>query len=129
LFTRIAGPFILMPVLLCGALIAMTTSSKLQRHRWLVVVWAAAAFLIPIGLEMAGLLSPSWGVQLDSIDAYSRIFRMGGGTGSFALIGANILFVSIVGLVSVRVHSAAKDAKRAVFIQAWHLHHLLPSAR
>ena len=127
LWTRLAGPFILMPVLLCGVLLALTTSTTLAKHRWMIAVWAAAAFLVPIGLEWAGMMAPSWAVTLTSIDAHSEIFGMEGTIGDLALIGTNILFVTTVGLFGLRVHGAAREAKRTVYIQAWHLHHLLPS--
>jgi serine/threonine-protein kinase len=129
LWTRLAGPFILMPVLLCGGLLAMTTSSVLMTHRWLIAAWAAAAFAVPMALESVGVMKKSWAVTMTSIDGHSEIFGMAGTIGDLSLIGANILFVTMVGLIGVRVHKAAREAKRTVLVQAWHLRHLLPNAR
>jgi hypothetical protein len=79
---------------------------------------------VPVGLEAAGVLEHTWWVRMDTIDFHSVIFRMEGFAADASLILANIVFVTIVGLVGVRIQRVAKDAKRDLHIQAWHMRHL-----
>ncbi len=128
LWTRIAGIFLLTPILLCGVLMGMTTTRWLINRPWLVVVYSAAAFLVPALLEIVGVFKKSWEVTDVAIISHSEMLTDGGGAvGSVMLFVANIMFVSIIGLVAVRMHSSVKDAKRKLHVQAWHLNHLLPT--
>ncbi|MBL0214004.1 MAG: serine/threonine protein kinase [Myxococcales bacterium] len=127
-WTRIAGPFMLTPVLLCGVLLALTTAQFLIDRPWMILLWTSAAFLIPISLEWLHVLTPTWEVGLTSITARSVVFEMEGPIAEWSLIFANIMFVTVVGMVGLQVHKAAKLAKRKLGIQNWHLQHLLPSS-
>jgi len=127
LWTRIAGIFLLTPILLCGVLMGLTTTSWLINRRWLVIVYTAAAFVVPALLEVAGIFETSWEVTDTAIISHSEMLMNGGVVGDVMLFLSNIMFVSIIGLVAIRMHSSAKDAKRKLHVQAWHLNHLLPS--
>ncbi len=70
----------------------------------------------------------SWEVTDTSIISHSEIFGMSGLLADTSLFLINIVMVTLVGLLGARIHRAAKEAKRALAIQAWHLNHLLPSA-
>ncbi|HSD87766.1 MAG TPA: serine/threonine-protein kinase, partial [Kofleriaceae bacterium] len=54
LWTRLAGPFLLTPVLVSGVLATLTTKSWLHTRRWAIVAYAAATVLVPVGLERIG---------------------------------------------------------------------------
>jgi serine/threonine protein kinase len=123
LWTRIAGIFLLTPILLCGVLMGLTTTRWLINRRWLVIVYTAAAFL-----EVVGVFKKSWEVLDTAIISHSEMLTNGGGAvGGAMMFVANIMFVSIIGLVAIRMHSSVKDAKRKLHVQAWHLNHLLPN--
>jgi serine/threonine-protein kinase len=126
LWTRIAGIFLLTPVLACGVVLGLTTTQWLIRRRWLVFVWTAAIFLVPAALESAGVFVRSWEVQPLAIISHSEMLMIDAKLGGFLLFLANIMFVTIVGLIASQMHGTAKEAKRKVQIQKWHLNHLLP---
>nr|MBA3456037.1 hypothetical protein [Deltaproteobacteria bacterium] len=125
-WTRIAGIFILTPVLACGVVLGLTTTRWMATRPWAVLLWTCAAFLVPAGLEVAGVFEKSWEVTRSAIFSQSEMLEISSGVGAFLLFFANIVFVTIVGLVAGRMHSTAKDAKRVVQIQKWHMNHLLP---
>ena len=127
LWTRLAGIFLLTPVLLSAVLLALTTTTWLIRRPWFVLLWTVAAFGVPIALEALGVLATSWEVTRTAIISTSSIFRMEGGVAHGSLVLANVVFVTMVGLIGARIHSASKDAKRTLFIQNWHMNHLIPS--
>ncbi len=126
-WTRIAGIFLLTPVLACGVVLGLTTTQWMIRRPWAVIVWAASVFLVPAALEYVGVFMKSWEVTRTGTISYSQMFAMDNELGGTLLFVSNIAFVSIVGLVAARMHSSAKEAKRGLKIQAWHLNHLLPS--
>ncbi|MDB4963094.1 MAG: Serine/threonine protein kinase PrkC, regulator of stationary phase [Myxococcales bacterium] len=128
LWTRIAGIFVLTPVLVCGVLLGLTSTSWVINRRWIVVVYTVAAFVTPALLESAGLFLPSWDVTQTAIISHSEMFAMSGRVGDTLLFFSNIAFVSIVGLIAIRMHGAAKQAKRTLYIQKWHMNHLLPTS-
>ncbi len=127
MFSRIAGIFLLTPVLACGVVIGLTTTQWMIKRPWAVVGWTASAFLVPAGLEYLGVFEPSWEVTKTAIISHSEVFSMDNSMGGTLMFVTNIAFVSIVGLVASRMHSSAKEAKRGLKIQAWHLNQLLPS--
>jgi tRNA A-37 threonylcarbamoyl transferase component Bud32 len=127
LWTRIAGIFVLTPVLLCGVLLGLTTTSWVINRRWTVIAYTIAAFITPALLEYAGVFQSSWQVTETAIISHSEMFGMAGLIGDGLLFLANVAFVSIVGLIAIRMHGAAKLAKRTLYIQKWHMNHLLPT--
>ena len=126
-WTRVAGIFVLTPILLCGVLMGLTTTRWVSDRRWIVLVYAALSFLIPALLEVVGVFQRSWEVTPYAIISHSEMLQAGSRFAGGLLFFANIMFVSIIGLVALRMHSSAKDAKRKLHVQAWHLNHLIPS--
>jgi hypothetical protein len=128
LFSRVCGIFLVTPIFLSGIMLTHTTTQWLIERRWMIVGWTVAAFLVPAALEYAGLFMGSWEVTDTAIIGHSEIFGMSGVFADTTFFLVNIALVSMVGLISARIHSAAKQAKRALAIQAWHLNHLLPES-
>ena len=127
-WTRLAGIYLLTPVFLCGVLLAMTTTAWMIRNRWAVIAWTVLVFLVPLGLEEVGLLMTSIEVTPGAILSRSTMFEMNSVRGGLALLLGNVVFVSMFGLVAVRIHGSAKQAKRRLHIQNWHMNHLLPGS-
>jgi len=127
-WTRLAGIYLLTPVFMCGVLLAMTTTAWMIRNRWAVVAWTLLVFLIPIGLEQVGLLMTSIEVEPGAIISHSTMFELDSVRGGLALLLANVVFVSMFGLIAIRIHGSAKQAKRRLHIQNWHMNHLLPGS-
>ena len=103
-----------------------TTTAWMIRNRWAVVAWTILVFLVPLGLEHLGLLMTSIEVTPEALISHSTMFEMDSVRGGLVLLLANVVFVSMFGLVAIRIHGSAKQAKRRLHIQNWHMNHLLP---
>ena len=129
LASRVAGLFVVTPVLMCGTLLGFTSSSLFTKHRWLAPVWATAAFLIPCALEWTGVMPTSWWIGLHEIGSRSSIFAWDGPTAAAAMVIGNIVLVTAVGFVGIKIQAAGRTAKRALAIQNWHMNQLVPAQR
>ena len=127
LMTRIAGPFLLTPLVICGALLAFSADRWTMERPWTLVVWSTITVMLPFALEWSGLLAQTWEIDVEGFTTRSAIYESPGSVAAVALVAANLVFVCVVGLYALAINRAAHDARRTLRIQAWHLQHLLPS--
>jgi serine/threonine-protein kinase len=128
-WTRIAGPFMLAPVMICGAMLAVSSHPWNQRRPWTIFGWIAATALAPFVLEAIGVLDRTWKIANDSIVITSQIYRLEGAVGAGTLIVAQVAFLVLFGAFAFTVIRTSREAQRELHIQAWHLRHLLPEQR
>ncbi|HEY4177286.1 MAG TPA: serine/threonine-protein kinase [Kofleriaceae bacterium] len=129
LASRFSGLMVLTPILMCGLLIGFTSSSMFMRQRWVIPLWATAAFGIPIALEKLGVMPESWKVTYDGVVSHSSVFEIQGWYADAAFVACNIILVIVVGTMAAKIHYAAKVARRALTIQNWHMNKLVPTDR
>jgi len=126
-WTRIASPFVLTPVMICGALIAVASHPWNQERPWTIFAWAAITVTTPLGLEALGVLEPTWWINDGAIHLTSTIYNFSGGGGAaVAMIFANLMFVLLVGAFAYTITRNGRAASRDHHMQAWHLRHLIP---
>jgi serine/threonine-protein kinase len=125
-FTRIAGPFMLTPVMICGALLAVASHPWNQQRPWTLFAWISVTVLTPILLEALGILAQTWRIEDGAIVTTSTIYGIYGSIEAGALVVANLAFMLLVGAFAFTVTRTARDAQRDLHIQAWHLRHLVP---
>jgi eukaryotic-like serine/threonine-protein kinase len=131
-FSRIAGPLLLTPILVCGLLIVIGARATPARAGYHVVVFAILAIGLPLALEQAGVLTPTValpdgpGLLFSSAvfdNAAARVPRL------FALSGGTLLITIIVALYAHVLVRQRQIAQRALQIQTWTLQQLLPHTR
>ncbi len=127
--TRIAGPFLLTPLLICGVLLAFAADPWVLKRPWSLLAWGAVTVMTPFALEWLGILDQTWAVDRDGFLTRSVIYEMPGTFAAAALVAANAVFVCVVGLFALGIQRNANRAQRQLHIQAWHLRHLLPGSR
>jgi serine/threonine-protein kinase len=128
-FTRITGPFILTPIVVCGALIQMAAIPALVRNLWLIVGWTAAVAVAPVILESAGLINASYEVRDGAVVSYSDVFDMHSSIDQAVLVAANVAFLIAIALASLFMSRSRFAAQRKLEMQTWHLRQLLPTAK
>jgi hypothetical protein len=126
LFTRIAGPFMLTPVLTAAVILGLSSLPWISRRPWIVLAWVVVATLLPITLEALDLLPGSTGVIEGKVVTSSTMFFIHGELERLALLVANLACLTILTVFTVRVGRHRRDAQRQLHIQAWHLSQLLP---
>jgi len=84
---------------------------------------------VPVALEIAGLVEPTWRVGNGAVTSTSTMIMIGGHATTALLIAANMITIAVIGLFRERASRVSRrDAQRQVEIQAWHLRQLLPAA-
>jgi serine/threonine protein kinase len=126
-WTRIASPFVLTPVMICGALIAVASHPWNQERPWTIFAWAAVTATTPLLLEYAGVLDPTWTIDHTGIHLTSTIYNFGDNLGaSVAVVFANVMFIMLVGAFAYTITRNGRTASRDHHMQAWHLRNLIP---
>jgi hypothetical protein len=129
LFTRIAGPFVLTPLLISCALVAMTTIPWLNARPWVVIGWTVVAVLAPIILEWIGAMPKTWAISNGRMQIMSDLIRSHGRLEEIALVVISVLFTIIIALLALALSRRRQTAQRALYVHAWHLRQLIPSVR
>ena len=127
-FSRIASPFILTPVLVTCALVAISTIPWFTQRTWAVVGWTAVAVLLPFALEWIGVLPRSWVITDQGMVISGDMFAAHGRADEIALVITNLVCATIGGMLALGISRRQQLAQRQLYIQAWHLGHLVPRA-
>jgi serine/threonine protein kinase len=99
-----------------------------QRERWKHAVGLGVlAILVPFGLQVAGVIPPSYGFQDGALVVFPRITNFPpAGTLAFLLLASIGLIVAPAVIVS-RVRGSLARAEERLFMQSWMLRHLVPN--
>jgi len=122
------GPFVLVP----GAAAAIATSLMvgLRANRYtqrLIVLLALLAVFVPAGLELVGLIPPSYSVQAGALCITPRIAQGFTSRAALSLLGFGSLLIVLGGSLAVaRSVELTVQAERRNFARAWRLRNLLP---
>jgi serine/threonine-protein kinase len=129
IFSRIASPFILTPIVVMGVVLSFSSSPRLLRRRWLLLAWTVVTVMLPITLELVHAIPQTWRVQGGLIQAVSEMYDLDGPVEEVALIVANLGLIIIGTLYAISVNISRRKAQRDLQIQAWHLRQLLPASK
>jgi eukaryotic-like serine/threonine-protein kinase len=127
-FSRIASPFVLTPVLVTCALVAITTIPWFTQRTWAVLAWTFTAVLLPFALEWLDVLSRTWTITDAGMVITGDVFAARGRTDEIVLVIANLVCTTIGGLLALGLSRRQQSAQRQLYIQAWHLGYLVPRA-
>jgi serine/threonine protein kinase len=129
LFTRVAGPFVLTPLMVCCTLAAVTAIPWINQRPWVVMSWMAATVMIPIVFEWVGVLPRTSRIDGGHMIIISDVVRTHGRFDELALAIGNLLFTGVVAWLLVAINRRRRVGQRQLFILAWHLRQLLPQTR
>ncbi|MCA9707880.1 MAG: serine/threonine protein kinase [Myxococcales bacterium] len=119
------GPLVLTP----GAVAINCTAYALTvgpRARWITLVTGLLAVLVPIGLELSGLIAPSLQLGAEGMTLLPRALRLDG-TPALVLLTIASLGTVATGTFAVgRVRDALDRAERRLEVYSWHFQQLLP---
>jgi serine/threonine-protein kinase len=129
LFTRISGPFILTPIILCTALMQLSAIRPITDHSWIAATWAVVVVMVPLILEWLGVIHQTYAVGQGVVASVSDVFDMRGGIDESVLVVANCVFIAAAGVVAVFISRRRQAAQRQLLVQAWHLQQMLPTEK
>ena len=87
---------------------------------------SALAFLVPLGLELTGVLDRTWTVGGDALTIVSPGIELSNAWASVLLVTANLALIFVNVFFGRSVSLTRHHAQRSLAIQAWHLRQLLP---
>jgi hypothetical protein len=127
LTARMAGPFTFAPALACVIMMSVMAYPHFMRRSLLLIAVVAVGYLVPIALELLGVLSSTFAIRdgelishAGALDVHERTLAV--------LIVASIAFVVVAGILAARIYRTSRDARLQLAMQAWHLRQLLPAA-
>jgi hypothetical protein len=125
LFSRFIGPFVITPIMVCAILLSATSIPWLTKRWWAVIGWIVITVMLPFSLEWAGLLEKTWEIIPSGVLSHGTVFEAGRVDASM-LIAGHLVALILVGAYARRIGRDRSEAQRRMFLQAWHLRHLLP---
>ena len=128
-FTRVLGPFVLTPVVIAGSLLAISANPALHKRPLIILGWLVATIAVPQLLEWTGVFASTWSMSDGGVCTTSAIL-MGTGPGdALELMSANVVLLGAVAGYAIQVSRNTTNASHKLYVQAWHLGHLLPAGR
>ncbi len=128
-FARLVGPFILPQGLATAGIAVGATNPFLMKRGWLLVLIFLTAALAPWGLELVGVLTPTYRVLPDGFLLFSNALDVNPIPGQLAIAGYIASVVAISGILMLRIARVDRDLRIRLEVQAWHLRHLVPVKR
>jgi hypothetical protein len=125
LFSRLLGPFVITPIMLCAILLSASSIPWLNRRPWAVLAWTIITTMLPFVLEWADLLAPTWQMTRGGIVSFGSVFDHTQMLTSLVIFG-HVAAVCLVAIYARGIGRDRRDAQRRLFMQAWQLRHLLP---
>jgi len=125
LFSRLVGPFVITPIMLCAILLSATSIPWLNRRPWAIIAWTIGTVLLPFVLEWTGLFAPTWAMTPAGVLSFGAVFDQTK-MQSVLLIMGHVAALCLVALYARGIGRDRRDAQRRLFVQAYHLRHLLP---
>jgi eukaryotic-like serine/threonine-protein kinase len=129
LFSRVAGPFVLTPLIICAALAGITPIPWFAERRWVIVAWTIAAVLTPIVLEWIDVLPATWSISKGIMVIQSDVVTSSGRLEEIVLVATSVLFTVTVAILAHSISRRRRSSQLKLFVQAWHLRQLIPNAR
>ncbi len=125
LVSQMFGPLVLLP----GMVAANTVSYSLLPHRGLRIaslILGVACFVMPLCLEAAGVLAPSYSFDGGGMTIRSHVSGMPAGPTIALLLLGSIGIVLVPFSFVGRTAIALRDAKKRLAMHAWDLRQLVP---
>ena len=127
LVARLCGPLIITPTVACMMIMSAVAYPPVAGRTVLIVGGAIAGWLLPVGLEQAGILGSTWSVVDDAVLGGSHAIHLGGLPTIVLVFGGSLITIAIAGVHAAALSRANIDAQHKLVAQAWHLRQLLPT--
>ncbi len=128
LFSGVFGPFVMVPALAAVNTLLFSAQAP-RRERPLLIAIGVLPFLAPLGLELAGLLPPSFTFGGGVITLHPRLVSFPAAMTFFFLATVSSLSVITPTLLTGRLRDALRDAEERLVLQKWQLAQLSPRRR
>ena len=129
LITRLAGPWTFVPALTCVVIMSMMAYPVFVERAWLLIAIMCVGFLVPITLEILGLLHVTWEIREGLLISHAGALDVNNVSTLTMLMVASLATIAMAGIHAAATYRAGRQAQRQLVVQAWHLSQLLPAHR
>ena len=126
LLSRTYGSMIIVPAVTCIMAVSLTSYPQLIDRRWAVISLLVASWLVPVCLELTGVLDGTFALADHAVRLTSHVMSIEGRHTMAILIGSNVVTIVVIGLFASALAQSRRDALRRTEIDAWNLRQLLP---
>jgi hypothetical protein len=127
LVSRVFGTFILGPSLIATSALGVISYVGYTDHKRKIFAAILVTFLLPLGLEAVGAITPSWDIAGNAIVSYPQVAELDRVPMIALLVGTNVAMIVATCLIAHRLAASRRDALHRVEAQAWRLRQLLPT--
>jgi serine/threonine-protein kinase len=125
--TLIFGPFIFLPSIAAVTTLSFTLSTDASR-RPIILAAGLLSILLPLGLEIAGCLPPSYRFDNDTLIVSSAALHLPAVPTKLFLLVANLAVVVSATVMIARMRDRLTETERHLHLNAWQLRQLVPEA-
>jgi hypothetical protein len=129
MLSRLAGPFTFVPALTVYITFTVMTYPAFMQHPITLAIIMASGFLLPIILEIGGVLPRTWemaeGIGLLSRSGAMEISKSSSG---IIVVAASLVTILMAARQSAVLARLNRNNQQRLVAQAWHLAQLLPGA-
>ncbi len=129
LFTRVAGPFVLTPLVICCLVVGIIAIPWLNKHAGILLAYVAIVVMLPFVFEWLHVLPGTWSISSGAMMIQSDVFQTHGTFDEVSLVSVNLLFTLVVALLALGISRRQRRSERALLVHAWHLRHLVGPIR
>jgi serine/threonine-protein kinase len=126
--TCFLGPFVLVPQILAVVTIWIALQCRTPRERYAIVAFGSAATALPFLIEMLGIFPPAYAFSAGNLTLFSRAIALSARTTVPLLFYASVASVALPTLFLSTIRQRLTVAERQLFLHAWHLRQILPTA-
>jgi serine/threonine-protein kinase len=123
---RMVSPVIIAPTLVITTLVAYAAHPRLGRVG-IVAMILSMGVVVPWGLEIAGVIEPTYGFSGGAIVLASPIVEFSAVPVQIAFAVLLVVLVTVVGVLSRGLAQNQREATRKLELQAWHLRQIVPA--
>jgi serine/threonine-protein kinase len=124
---RLASPLLAVPALVTFVTGSVVTYPAFLFRKRLLIGLMLAGWLVPFGLEAAGVLAPTWTLDERGFVIFGDAITLAGAPAIVTIMLAGVATAFMAGLQSSRVGQVSRQAHHRLVLQAHQLRQLLPN--
>ena len=125
--SRIVGSFVVLPGVVAIGTTTLCAHPRFVDRPLVVIAIGVLTVFVPVALEAAGVLGPTYGFDADALVVHSRLFHLGGASAYVLLFASTIAMIVVQVLFGQALVRTRRAAIQQLALQAWHLRQLLPA--
>ena len=127
ILTRLVGPLLVVPALVAFVTGSVVTYPTFLVRKWLLIGIMLGGMLVPLGLEVVGVLGPTWRMTDAGLLSFGHAMYVHGAPTIVTVVLAGVAVVVMAGIQSSRIGNASRVAHHQLVVQAYQLRQLLPA--